>query len=373
MIEKLLQPSNLAMPNLPQTTRISHPLLESLPFTLFMTGVTLSTVFSALVGHKIFGAPLLFTVVDSVVYHLVYVVLALSAWYYVRFTWALRMPMWKLLMMRILVLASVIMIWSGTCYGILSVIFSGNATFLQLLELSLPAHVAGGLPYFLIIILGYILFIFIEDRRTRIDNELKLKENLREAEIELLKSQINPHFLFNSLNSVSMLTLSEPERAHTMIIALSDYLRYSISGHQNSMTTLKLELENVHRYLDIEKIRFGKRLAVLFQVPNECLQIPVPVMMLQPLFENAIKHGVYESTSQVEIRTIVQFVEEEQLEILISNNFETGRIARKGAGLGLKNVRDRLRMAYGLGQSHLMIEHNPNNFAVRIRIPGVQK
>lgn len=352
---------------------IQHPFFAKIPALIATIAISISIVMGAYLPYKMLNMPLGFVIVDSLVYHLVYVVFALSAWYYVRYTWSIRLPLWKMVLIRFLVLVSILTIWASISYGILAIIFAGNPQYLELLDLTVLAHLAGGTPYFIVIILGYFLYIFMDDRRTRIDNETRLKDNLREAELDLLKSQINPHFLFNSLNSVSMLTLTDPEKAHTMIVSLSDYLRYSISGHSQSMATLQSELDNVHRYLEIEKIRFGKRLDLQFDIDENVLDTQVPVMLLQPLFENAIKHGVYESTRTIEIKSIIKALPDNTVEIDISNEYEVGRVTKKGSGLGLKNVRDRLRMAYGSGNSHLIVDKKPTSFQVRISIPRSSK
>ena len=161
----------------------------------------------------------------------------------------------------------------------------------------------------------------------------------------MLKSQINPHFLFNSLSSISSLTITDPGKAQEMVVKLSEFLRYSVSSNINTFTTLEKEMQNIHRYLEIEKIRFGDKLVFEFTMEPGFSTRNVPVMILQPLYENAIKHGVYESTEPVKVITDCKTFTD-YFEIRISNDFDPSAPARKGAGIGLKNIRERLKLMY---------------------------
>ena len=149
--------------------------------------------------------------------------------------------------------------------------------------------------------------------------ESKLKEKIKEAELQTLKSQINPHFLFNGLNSISSLTLSDPERAHDMIIKLSGFLRYSLAHDPNKLIPLKSEIENMESYVAVEKTRFGDKLIFEKEVCKGCDNKNVPFLILQPLIENAIKHGVYESTKPVVIKLFCKETTDDKLLIAVSN------------------------------------------------------
>jgi len=128
-----------------------------------------------------------------------------------------------------------------------------------------------------------------------------------------------------------------------MVIKLSDFLRYSVSTNISRFTTFQNELANIKRYLEIEKVRFGEKLQFEFILEGPCKDHKIPLMLLQPLFENAIKHGVYESTEQVKIEMDCKYIPG-YLEIIIWNDFDPNAHARKGTGLGLKNIRERLRL-----------------------------
>ena len=147
----------------------------------------------------------------------------------------------------------------------------------------------------------------------------------------MLKAQINPHFIFNSLNSISSLTLSSPEDAREMIVKMSEFLRYSL-GQDSEQISLRVELDQIKRYLDIEKVRFGDQLVFESVMDQECLEWPVPRLILQPLFENAIKHGLYESIETVTI-SLAGSKKGNNILLTISNNFDPGLLFQMGQAL----------------------------------------
>jgi LytS/YehU family sensor histidine kinase len=205
--------------------------------------------------------------------------------------------------------------------------------------------------------------------QTKMSEEANMRAAIREAELNMLKSQINPHFLFNSLNSVSSLTVSNPQKAQNMIVKLSDYMRYMVSVKADQLTSFRAEFQNIERYLAIEHIRFGNRLIYEPVVQDLCLDFPIPSLILQPLFENAIKHGVHESTEPITISLRCTLVNG-MLEVLIRNNFDPEGQIRKGTGIGLKNIADRLRLHYN-SDNLLKIVKTETHFEVRLYFPSV--
>jgi LytS/YehU family sensor histidine kinase len=197
--------------------------------------------------------------------------------------------------------------------------------------------------------------------------ESRLSESIQEAELTLLRNQMNPHFIFNSLNSISSLTIIDPEKAHDMVIKLSDFLRYTVGYGQMQKVQLKKELEMCEAYLDIEKIRFGEKINVEMQVAEDTLDLEVPSMLLQTLFENAIKHGIYNSLNPERIIFKAK-VDEKRLEIIMENTFDIEGGKKVGTKTGLKNIKERLRLMY----KNLAIFENQvidNKFVVWINIP----
>jgi LytS/YehU family sensor histidine kinase len=273
----------------------------------------------------------------------------------------------NMLLNQVTAMALILVIWMSSGYSLLSAILGANARYAAFLSETIPYRVISGFLFYLLIVFGYYLLLYNRDLQEKILAEIKLNELLKEAELASLRSQINPHFLFNSLNSISALTLSDPGSAREMIIRLSDFLRYSVSSASSAYTALGNELSNIRRYLDIEKTRFGDKLVYEMNVDPAHLNFPVPVMILQPLFENAIKHGVYESISQVKI--VMSSVPcEDCLEIRIVNDFDPGSPPRKGAGIGLRNIRERLRLLYG-AKDLLRTTVKENQFEVRLFLP----
>lgn len=219
-----------------------------------------------------------------------------------------------------------------------------------------------------LVVLTYYLIVSAINLAEKKTREVSLEGLVRDTELKMLRSQINPHFLFNSLNSVSSLTITDPDKARMMVIKLSEFMRYALSRKDEQPVTLQSELDNLRLYLDIEKVRFGDRLEIEEKIDPGCLRAMLPVMILQPLYENAIKHGVYESTKKVMIRTSVQFVSS-FVEIAIINTFDPEATPPKGTGTGLTNVTRRLELLYG-NKATIKTEKETDTFSVRIYIPA---
>ena len=173
------------------------------------------------------------------------------------------------------------------------------------------------------------MILYYEDLQDKLKIESELQSLVKEAELNALKSQINPHFLFNSLNSISSLTITNPDKAQEMVIKLSDFLRYSLSHDKNEKASLQQEFENLQRYLDIEKIRFGKRLNFIEKIPEKCINFEIPNMILQPLIENSIKHGVYNSTEEVFVELSCKELNDYVI-IEITNDYDSDAIKKVG-------------------------------------------
>ena len=163
-------------------------------------------------------------------------------------------------------------------------------------DATFPYRIGTGVFIYGLIILSYYLFISLSNLSEKNAKEARLESLVKETELKMLRSQINPHFLFNSLNSISSLTITDPEKARDMVVKLSEFMRYALSKKDEQPVSFRSELENLRLYLDIEKVRFGDRLSIEENIEENCLEIKMPVMFLQPLYENAVKHGVYEST-----------------------------------------------------------------------------
>jgi two-component system, LytTR family, sensor kinase len=230
-----------------------------------------------------------------------------------------------------------------------------------------PYRVGTGVFIYLLLILVYYFLVSLFNLSEKNAKEARLESLVKETELKMLRSQINPHFLFNSLNSISSLTITDPEKARTMVIKLSDFMRYSLSRKDEQPVTFRSELENLRLYLDIEKVRFGDRLSYEEDIEENCLDIKMPVMLLQPLYENAIKHGVYESIEMVNIVTRAK-IENGYLGITISNNYGTTPASIKGTGTGLQNVSRRLELFFG-SKGYFQTNKENGIFTVRLFVP----
>lgn len=282
---------------------------------------------------------------DAGVFNAILAVIGFNIWYVFRFNLKEQHNTFDLIINHLLTAAFVIGLWLGSGYFILLSIESDQTDYLNFLNASLPWRAIIGSFFYLVFTLLYYVSLYYEDLQQKMKIETRLNNLVKEAELNALKSQINPHFLFNSLNSISSLTMTDPEKAQEMVIKLSDFLRYSLSHNRSETTTLRKELENTERYLDIEKVRFGRRLKYISHISENCLEAPIPNMILQPLFENAIKHGVYNSTEEVLVELSCQR-KSDHIEIRLQNDFDPEASRPKGEGIGLQNIRNRLQLIY---------------------------
>ena len=203
-----------------------------------------------------------------------------------------------------------------------------------------------------------------ESERRKVETE-KLT---REAELFKLRQQLQPHFLFNSLNSISALTGSNPKKARHMIHQLSDFLRGTLKRDEQQWNTLEEELQYLQLYLDIEKVRFGYRLQTEMIFTGDVLRLKLPSLLLQPVVENAIKFGLYDITGEVLIR-LEATNEHDNLKIVVENPFdpETAQPTR-GTGFGLSSIQRRLYLLFARSDL-LQTAKNGENFITTILVP----
>jgi two-component system LytT family sensor kinase len=198
---------------------------------------------------------------------------------------------------------------------------------------------------------------------------LKETEKLaREAELNTLRQQLQPHFIFNSLNSITALVGTQPEKARTMVHQLSDFLRSSLRKDDKTLVPLRDELHILQLYLEIEKVRFGHRLYATQTCDPDCLELQLPALLLQPIMENAIKYGLYDMTDNVVIALEARRLGNE-LELVVKNPYDPATSdSRKGTGFGLRAVSRRLYLLYG--RNDLLQTYNEKNvFIATVRIP----
>lgn len=325
--------------------------------------IIIGTHFAVL--HWYYHISIKIALLDSLLFNIFFAFLGISLWYVVRYNKTSKNFV-ALFASHVVSSLIIICLWLISVYLILKYTVSDDF-YLLFLDGSFPWRIISGIFYYLAFILVYYVVVYYQDNQERIKQEFKLKTVLKEVELSALKNQINPHFLFNSLNSISSLTITSPEKAQDMIIKLSEYLRYSLSNENEQVTTLGMELENIKLYLEIEKIRFGKRLDFKLNFNDNYLIAKVPAMILQPIFENAIKHGVYESVEPIAIVMDTK-IEDNTLFITVVNDYDVSTKQTKGGGIGLKNIQERLFLIYRK-RDLLTTEKSQHLFKVNIKIP----
>jgi two-component system sensor histidine kinase AlgZ len=226
---------------------------------------------------------------------------------------------------------------------------------------------AGVLGYLLSVAAHYVL-LALEASRAAERREAEARLLAGEAELRALKAQINPHFLYNSLNSISALTSLDAGRARHMCILLSDFLRSTLGMGEKESIPLGEEIELVRRYLEIEKIRFGARLNVEEEIAADCLAQPVPPLLLQPLAENAVVHGIANLIDRGALRLTAARNGAGEIVISIENSFDPEAPAARRSGFGQGNVRKRLYARYG-SRSSLRAAANGEMYKVEITLP----
>lgn len=307
------------------------------------------------------------SVSDSIVFNALFAILGIGIWYPVYFTDIEKSKFINFITNHLASSSLAVGLWLWLGYIIMSTSFSDLDYYISYLNKSIPWRIGIGFILYTLMALVYYLQIYYQNFKDKLLRESELKALVRESQLNSLKSQINPHFLFNSLNSISSLTMISPERAQDMVINLSDFLRYSLSSKNESVTTFQKELQNIDRYLKIEKIRFGRRLNVEREIGEPCLRFYLPGLILQPLVENAVKYGVYESTEKSNI-FIKAICSENFLEVTIKNDFDPDFHIKRGEGIGLRNVSSRMKIQYG--RDDLMkIEKTGNSFEIRLLFP----
>lgn len=202
----------------------------------------------------------------------------------------------------------------------------------------------------LVVIVSWVaIYLAVAMQRRRYQAELRqaqLGAALQSAELRLLKSQLNPHFLFNALNGVRALIADEPDRARDAVTQLARMLRYSLASGEQDLVSLQVELELVDDYLALESMRFAERLRVERDISEAARTARVPAMLLQTLVENAIKHGIAGMKDGGTLR-IAARVSDGELLLQVDNPAPTTRPDNATGGVGLKNARERLRLLFG--------------------------
>lgn len=254
--------------------------------------------------------------------------------------------------------------------AILKAIFNDDDAYLQVLGNSTLIRYTAA--FLMIACSTLVSMLLYSQKEQQEENERKadMERLAKEAELNKLRQQLQPHFLFNSLNSISALTGTQPEKARHMIQQLSDFLRGTLRNETQQWISFEEELNHLQLYLDIEKVRFGYRLQSKVEHDDASLQMKLPSMLLQPLVENAIKFGLYDTIGEVEI-LISAKNNNGMLEIIVQNPYdEETAMPGKGIGFGLSSVRRRLFLIFGR-QDLLTVKNEAQLFTASVTIPQI--
>jgi two-component system sensor histidine kinase AlgZ len=301
---------------------------------------------------------------------LFYALLCLSAWYPCRATPLGKVSFIRLLLTHLIAAGVMSFVWTQAGAALAYAVLSPEkfAAIRRQFEPQVNAiFTVGVLLYLLSVAFQYVL-IAMEDSRRAEAQAIEARVLARDAELKALKAQVNPHFLFNSLNSISALTSIDPSRARDMCVLLGDFLRMTLGLGEKTLVRFSEELELLQKYLAIEKVRFGVRLKMHENIQEESMSCLLPPLLLQPLVENAVKHGIAGLPEGGEIRLEAQR-QNGRLAILVENSWDPEAPPRRSGGLGLKNVQYRLEARYGKDAS-LRVNTEGELFQVSLDLPA---
>ncbi|MCX2452138.1 histidine kinase [Pedobacter sp. PLR] len=264
-----------------------------------------------------------------------------------------------------LMLAGVITFVSNVA---LSYLFADEQTYQSFLQLSLILRFIIVFVFLAWCAVANILWYRLEEQSAT-QERLLIAQNLsKEAELNKLRHQLQPHFLFNSLNSVYALTIMNPTEAGNMIMKLASFLRGNLKRDDEIWVKVEEEMEYIQLYLDIEKVRFSHRLNIEVKVAEETLDLCLPGTLLQPIVENAIKFGLYNTAAAITISIFVK-VENNRLVITVQNPFDPEMRATGGTGFGLSAIKRRLYLLFGDEQLLQTRATEENIYITTLKIP----
>lgn len=232
-----------------------------------------------------------------------------------------------------------------------------------------PATILGQSSFYMIMFFLWTLFYFTYHYFDQYNKSLKYEASMIEIELKNLKSQLNPHFIFNALNSIRALVDENPAKSKQAINQLSNILRNSLAADKKGLTPFEDELKIVKDYLGLESIRFEERLHTVFEIDPESSRFLVPPLMIQTLVENGIKHGISRLTSggTIHLKTVVN---RGKLNIQIRNSGQLVNGVRPSSpGLGLENTIQRLKLIYGDDAAFRIVNENGNFVLTELSIP----
>src|SRR5260370_3825583 len=296
--------------------------------------------------------------------------ISLPAWYSCRIAPIQRTLIWRLLATHVVAAQILSLLWLGA--GILLARALSFVPALQGIEARFAERTAivygAGCVFYLLAVSFHYVSLAQEATHEVEARAMQTSIQARDAELKALKAQINPHFLFNSLNSISALTSIDPVRARDMCVLLGDFLRLTLGLGEKTSVRFSEELDLLQKYVAIEKVRFGNRLRILETIQEDSKACLLPPLLLQPLVENAVKHGIASLPEGGEIRVVVER-QNGRLAIVVENSWDPETPPRRSGGRGLKNVQQRLEARYGKDAS-LRVNTEGELFQVTLSLPA---
>lgn len=270
---------------------------------------------------------------------------------------------------NILVMCVVLtIIWLFLSKWLLGLALDGYGNYSVFLSRSLIIRFSVAILVIGIVTLMAINWYTSQEQQKNEERKIDAEKLAKEAELFKLRQQLQPHFLFNSLNSINALIGNRPAEARKMVQQLSDFLRGTIKKEETQWVVLQEELQYLQLYLEIEKVRFGNRLSTIIDIDDATLTMKVPVLLLQPIVENAIKFGLYDTVGDTVIR--MQTIKDgSDLLVQVSNPFDPETSSpNKGTGFGLKSVQRRLYLLFARSDL-LSTVAKDNTFTTTVKIP----
>jgi two-component system sensor histidine kinase AlgZ len=300
---------------------------------------------------------------------IVYAFICLSAWYSAKSAPLNATSPPRLWLTHVLASAFLSFVWVqlGRLFAYLlsrTPYFSGLS---DRLAVQFPILFGAGFLFYLLAVSSSYVILSLETSREAEARAMETTVLARDAELKALKAQVNPHFLFNSLNSISALTSVDPARAREMCILLAEFLRMTLGLGEKNGIPLSEELSLLERFLAIEKVRFGARLQMHEEIQEESKLVVIPPLILQPLVENAIVHGIANLPEGGSVR-LASSCEDGHLSIVVENTYDPESTPNRRSGMGLANVRRRLEARYG-NRAVLRVAPEAQLFRVALSIP----
>ncbi len=346
-------------PILAQRDRLTIYMAAWLPVAAMLTGMLVLSAGSSWAEAMVLVLPL----------SIVYAFLCLAAWYPCSAFPLRGTSAAKALITHLATAAVSASLWSAAAMGLAGVL--GRGGLFPGAEERLRGQLglliaAGALLYLLAVAVHYLLVAF-EASREADRRSLRAEVEAREAELRALRAQVDPHFLFNSLNSISSLITTDARGARAMCVQLGDFLRASLGLGMRATVTLAEELETLELYLSLERTRFGSRLEVDLEIDDTSRACPVPPLVLQPLVENALKHGISTLLEGGAVHISARR-RPGRLSLVVENPFDPEVPERSGSGIGLANLRQRLHSLYG-PEARLRAGADGDTFRVEVGLP----